>query len=117
MKTLFRLVLTTMLATAATSAAANDRINWSVSIGNPGPVYVQSAPSVVYQRAPVPAHPSYVYNRPAPVYVQPAPVVTYVVPRGHHRSHREDAHWRKHERRHGYHHHGRGRDYDDNRRW
>jgi hypothetical protein len=65
-----------MLLIAAPAAGAHNRVNWSVNVGVPSPVYpayygqpaYYNAPSTYYSAPPA------IYTRPQPVYVQPAPI-------------------------------------------
>jgi hypothetical protein len=88
-----RLVAAAALLAAALGAmpAAQARTSVHLSIGVPGPYYVQPAP--VFVPAPVYVQPYPVWQvRPQPVYLVPAPVyvqpvVTYVRPHHRHRRH------------------------------
>src|SRR5579872_4017148 len=96
MKKAMRIAAVGLLATAsllvlATPAVAHARVDWSVNIGVPGPVYYP--PPVYYAPPPVVYAPRPVYVEPPPVYVEAYPQPYYGYP-GYYR-HRGYG-WREH---------------------
>jgi hypothetical protein len=96
-----KLVAACGLFACAAAASADNRVNWSITLGTPAPPVVYYAPAPVYVQPPpayVQPHPTYL--QPQPVYVAP-PIVPYgqvyyyQAPRHHHRHHRH-GHFRHH---------------------